>query len=88
MALTADEAFGVVRADGPEMSKAKAFLQTFLGSGTPCPEKLVEEKAVEAGISRRTLNRAKKKLRIASSRAGYGDGGEWLWTLPVGGDEQ
>jgi hypothetical protein len=77
----ADEAFGVVRADTPQMTKAKAFLKRVLGAGEPYPATLAQEEALAEGINPKTLQRAKKKLRIVSKLEGFGSDGVWTWKL-------
>lgn len=42
--------------------------------------------ARDAGITPRTLRRARKALRIKPAKAGF-DGG-WVWALPEGGHER
>jgi len=57
------------------------FLRTLLASG---PVSAVEclRQARAAGISEKTLRRAKTRLRIESVREGEGLLGHWLWVLP------
>jgi archaellum biogenesis ATPase FlaH len=56
--------------------EATEFLQVFLQDG-PHPANVVFEAAGEEGISRTTLNRAKKALRISSDKTHEG----WVWAL-------
>ena len=71
---------------GPHESKnepsalddAVDFLLTELADG-PRPSVEVKEAAAEAGISEKTLYRAKNKLEIGVSKAGYQ--GAWSWSL-------
>ena len=67
-------------------SEAVEFLQDVLSCG-PVPASQVKEAAEDAGISERTLKRAKKSLDLITYReneAGEGRGaGRWMWKLPV-----
>jgi hypothetical protein len=85
----ADEAFGLVRADTPQMTRAKAFLKRVLAGGEPYPSTVIEEEAQSEGITIKTLNRAKKKLGVASRREGFGPDAVWHWQLdqPEEGDQ-
>jgi hypothetical protein len=72
--------------DRPAQTEAEEFLRDILRDG-PRPAKDVETEAKEAGISWRTVNRAKKTLGIVAERkaeAGHGLGraGRWYWSLP------
>ena len=42
----------------------------------------VKTDARKAGISARTLDRAKARLHVLSERKGFGSDGEWFWSLP------
>jgi len=57
------------------------FLEHILRSG-PVLETEVEEKAKEAGISPRTLKRARKKRGVISKKGSKEGGGKWLLWLP------
>ncbi len=65
--------------DGPQIREAKDFLRTILASGPllPCD---VYDQAREAGIARRTLDRAKPKAGVDS----FKDGPRWKWFLKDG----
>jgi hypothetical protein len=66
-------------------SEAIEFLKEVLGDGPVAASQLKEE-AEDAGISGRTLARAKKVLGVMSYREGEtGERGKghWLWKLPV-----
>ncbi|MDD2934313.1 MAG: AAA family ATPase [Methylotenera sp.] len=60
------------------LAVAKQFLLDLL-SDTALPQKQIEEEAKGAGIAWRTVERAKKELRIQSKK----DGDAWLWILTV-----
>ena len=64
---------------GGRLEEAKGFLRHTLSEG-PVDSEAVRKKAAEAGISAKTLKRAKAALGIKSSRAG-----SWcsLWSLPA-----
>jgi hypothetical protein len=55
------------------------FLRRMLPPGRRVPARLVIAKAVELGISERTLYRAKGRLHIRSERLGFGAGGHFVW---------
>jgi hypothetical protein len=66
-------------------SEAVEFLNEVLTDG-PVAAKQVKEEAKDAGISERTLARAKKEERIMSYRegeTGERGKGQWFWKLPV-----
>lgn len=69
--------------DRDALADAKAFLLEVLGGG-PVPVKEVLAEAAKASISKRTVERAKAALAVASKRrsAGNTGGGEWVWALP------
>ena len=71
--------------DRSEMDEAINFLTDLLKEG-PVPAKTVEQESKNAGVSMRTVYRAKKKLGIESARAnseGSDRGkGEWKWYKP------
>jgi hypothetical protein len=74
--------------DRPAQTEAEEFLRHLLGDG-PRPAKDVEAEAKEAGISWRTVNRAKKTLGIVAERRaesgqGLGRAGRWYWSWPGG----
>ena len=63
-------------------SKAKWFLQDVLRI-RPLAAEQVKRQARDAGISLRTLERAKKELQVKSKREGWlGEQGAWFWSLP------
>jgi hypothetical protein len=76
---TADEAMTTPDRGG-KLTEAVDFLREELACG-PRPQKQLEERAEGEGISPITLRRAKKSLRIESTRIGFG--GEWVWGLPT-----
>ena len=63
---------------GDALKEAKDFLKVVLGDG-PLEANSVQAKAEEAGISKKTLDRAKTALGIRS----YKDGDRWHWRLPA-----
>lgn len=65
--------------------KATAFLRRTLAHGAVSARK-VTRFAKAAGITTRTLDRAKMELHVKSTReGGLGDEGKWLWSLPKSG---
>src|SRR5215204_2102846 len=65
---------------GERLEEAKLFLRKVLADG-PVDSGTVRKKAAEAGITEKTLKRAKAALGVGSSRAG-----SWrsVWSLPTG----
>ncbi|TFH51637.1 MAG: hypothetical protein E4G89_02010, partial [Methanothrix sp.] len=64
----------------PQLDDAKAFIHEALKEG-PVDSNSILQQAREAGISKKTLIRAKKALKVCSLRDG-GTHGCWLWSLP------
>jgi hypothetical protein len=90
VSCTADEILAANEnaSERPAQTEAEDFLRDILRDG-PRPAKDVESEAKEAGISWRTVNRAKKTLGIVTERKaesgdGLGRSGRWYWSLPGG----
>jgi hypothetical protein len=60
-------------------ANAKAFLSEVLAAG-PLESKFIYREARQAGIARRTLERAKAQLGVKSAKCGMDAG--WKWQLP------
>ena len=67
--------------DGRPFHEAKAFLIDALAGGA-LPAKDVEKLAREAWVSKRTLSRARKALRVRARKSSITGG--WVWHLPEG----
>lgn len=83
--MPADEILGVVQDDGEDRTaraEAEDWLRSELAS-EPLPAREVKRRAREAGISPRTLDRAKASLRVKAERVGFGASGAWQWSLPT-----
>jgi hypothetical protein len=66
-------------------SEAAEFLNDALANG-PVPARDIIRDAEDAGISEKTLRRAKKLLGVVANRegeAGKRGAGRWLWKLPI-----
>jgi hypothetical protein len=61
--------------------EAEDFLREELANG-PRPAKDMQRAARDAGIALRTLDRAKRRLRVSPRRQGFGSGAHWTWELP------
>jgi hypothetical protein len=76
------------RASSSAVEEAEEFLLAFLEAGERAQSE-IDQAAGDAGISRATLNRAKKNLKIRPRREGIKGEGRgkalWFWALP-GGD--
>ncbi len=66
--------------DHSQLDEAKEFLADLLRNG-PMPSREVVKKANRAGISERTLWRAKKELHAKSAKQTFL--GEWCWSIEV-----
>jgi hypothetical protein len=67
--------------EGPDrkLTEATQWLSEKLKAGS-VEQREIREQAEAAGISYRTLQRAKTALKICSRKAAFGSG--WLWWLP------
>ncbi len=66
------------------LEEALEFLKDELSDG-PMAAKQIKLNAKREGVSERTLNRAKARLKIRSTKEAYG----WTWTMPqASGDDQ
>jgi hypothetical protein len=88
VSCTADEILAANEnaSERPAQTEAVDFLRDILRHG-PLPAKDVESEAKDAGISWRTVNRAKKTLKVVAERKaesgdGLGPSGRWYWSLP------
>lgn len=64
---------------GSALEEAKAFLQDEL-SLRPVAVNKIKNQSRKAGISDRTLQRAKKALKVKAEKGGFDEG--WRWVLP------
>ena len=78
--ISLDEALGP-RDQVEARLASELFLMRVLAEG-PVPVKDVYAMADQEGISRGSVERAKKKLGVVSERDGFGKGGTWSWRLP------
>ena len=62
------------------LDDASTFLTGQLANGAVAV-KAVKDEAQRAGISERTLNRAKARVGVVSERVGFGANGVWSWKL-------
>ena len=70
-------------ADRTAVAEAEQFLRDELADGITVAAKTIRTAARDAGISPRTLDRAKKRLGVISKKEGFGTTGAWAWTLPL-----
>lgn len=68
---------------GEPLGVAISFLQEYLTVHPAAPAADVFRQAHAQGIADITLKRAKRQLAVESWREGFGNGGAWLWRLPV-----
>lgn len=71
--------------DRSAFNEAIEVLQEILSEG-PLPVKEVNKLAADAGVSKRTLRRAKEQLDVTSRKMGGGPHAAWHWELPDGMD--
>jgi hypothetical protein len=81
------DADGLIRSAEPSIDRAclheaMLFLQDLLAAG-PLPADECLRNARAAGLSEKTLRRAKTYLHIHSLRESQGHTGRWLWALPL-----
>jgi hypothetical protein len=67
--------------DRDAVAEALDVLRTILDGGSR-PANDVKREARKAGVSERTLARAKTLLGVRAIRLGYGCAGQWHWSLP------
>jgi hypothetical protein len=58
-----------------------AWLSQVLASG-PVEVTRIQQEASAAGLSWRTVNRAKSRLNVRAFRTGWGEDGKWFWEIP------
>jgi len=63
------------------LAEARYVLYSVLSDGQVRANKVICQ-AKQAGISERTLKRAKRELAVRSRKYGSGTGSEWFWELP------
>jgi phage/plasmid primase-like uncharacterized protein len=77
--ITADELLAPGKRKSSKVEQAQQFLQERLADG-PVPSTELVEQAETSGVSKRTLDEAKKKLGVKSRRLKNSD--KWSWSLP------
>jgi putative DNA primase/helicase len=82
ISITADEALDQSNKseEYTAIEEAEDFLSEILADGERSQQQ-IELSAKEAGISWKTVMRAKKQLEIVSRKTGFNDG--WVWQLPA-----
>jgi hypothetical protein len=80
--LTADQILAneQTATDALTLEEAVQFLEQLLAPG-PMDQPAVKKAAYKAGISERTLYRAKARLKVDSGKSGFGGDGGWAWKL-------
>lgn len=69
------------RAEREESSDAETWLRSLLEGGPQASEE-IKRQARSAGISWRTVERAKQAIGARARRRGFGAAGEWQWFVP------
>lgn len=67
------------------LEDAEDFLRDMLAE-SPVDSKEILKEARNAGVSEKTLHRAKKTLGVRSQKLGFGRDGVWVWALKDGQD--
>jgi putative DNA primase/helicase len=86
--MSADDALAAVMAVGGSdgaggaLSEAKDFLCEEFSVADRVEASVIERQAKKAGISKRTLERARKELGVVSRREGFGVEGKFFLSLP------
>lgn len=70
----------------PKVEEARRFLRQVLEAG-PLPREQIEKEAHDAGISWRTVERAKAGV-VRARKKGFNEGWEWYLAAPDGGEAQ
>lgn len=81
--MTAEILFAAPGRPPTKIHDAQDFLREILAAG-PLPSAKVEQEATRAGISKRTLMRAREELGVVARKADFGTG--WVLRLPDPGD--
>jgi hypothetical protein len=68
--------------DSPENTEAMTWLEDYLSENGETASKAVKDAAVQAGISRRTVERAAQRMHVLSIAAGFPR--TTHWSLPGG----
>jgi hypothetical protein len=76
---------GVSPRERPKLEEAKRILFSILANGAVLAQ-AARAKAHRAGISGKTLDRAKAELKVRSLRHGFGPGSMFYWELPETND--
>ena len=75
--ITADEVLGGIAPKANKLDMARKFLQELMGSKVMISSMEILEMAAQEGISKRTLETAKKELGIKAKRINS----NWYWDL-------
>ena len=82
--ITADDIVSTKPDMGALTARAVEWLRKMLADG-PVPATEIESKAEPEGISYRTIQFAKSRLKVESRRVASNGGIHWVWSLPAGG---
>ena len=90
--LTAEDLFGSRHSENDRerqlaVDKAKEWILDFLARG-PRAALDCQSEAEKAGISRKTLQRAKRELGVRSQRLGKAEENKWAWYMPENHEPQ
>jgi hypothetical protein len=67
---------------GGALSEAMNFLRNEFSVAERLEASMIERQAKKAGISKRTLERARKELGVVSKRDGFGADGKFFLSIP------
>jgi phage N-6-adenine-methyltransferase len=82
---TPEEVLGPQTPGTNRLAEAMTFLTDVLADAPRCQQE-VKEKALDAGLAYRTVERAKEVLGVLSERRGFGPGSVCFWRLPSRND--
>ena len=78
--LTPDQL--LTNSDTPTQREEAAWVLSSLLADGPLSAKEVIKLAMDQGVSKRTLTRAKELLGVQSKKIGFGEGSQFVWQLP------
>ena len=88
--LRAEDLLATSAPTGARRPRAAAtdFLLEALGSHEPVAVADLRSEASAAGLSWRTVERAKAEVGAVARKSGFGEGAQWFWVLPGGCEDR
>jgi AAA domain len=69
--------------EAPALAEAVRVLEEILSDG-PLAAGNIKKMAAQAGVTERTLHRARQALGVTTRRQGFGQGALYMWAMPAG----